>query len=122
MFFSRTFPISFLVFLLSGGALRAGELVLSDPIFFNTNTQESPLTSPRGVTLAEVAGDANLDAVVVGGVTPGRFAVYPGAGDGSFRSASASGDLDRSTIDVVTGDFNGDGAIDIAAANSACGG
>jgi len=122
MVFHRVFPLAFFSLFLSWTAAGGGEPVLSDPILFNTNSQDSPLVSPRGVTLAEVTGDGNLDAIVVGDVTPGRFAVYPGGGDGSFRSAFASGALDRSTIDVVTGDFNGDGILDIAAVNSACGG
>ena len=96
----------------AGGAVR-----LAAPVRFTTS-----ISGPQAVALVDADRDARLDAAVVGGTVPGFFACYHGNGDGSFAGIIDQGALDRSSLDLVIGDFNGDGVPDAAAVNNACAG
>jgi hypothetical protein len=76
-----------------------------------------------GVAVGDFNADGKLDAVVTGVGT----ANYPGSGlavslgneDGTFTQASASPiSLGKSPSAIVTADFNGDGKLDLALADS----
>ena len=97
-------------------ALAAGELELSAPLEYMPS-----ITTPRAVALADIDRDGNLDAVVVGTGLNALYAVYEGQGDGTFGAEIAKANLYLDPIDVVVDDFDGDGNLDIAAINSACG-
>jgi len=84
---------------------------------------EAPKTTPitginnvRGFAVGDFNGDANLD-VAIGGSDPvtGSWvaAVMLGNGDGTFKSAQEVGPLATAPGPILTGDFNGDGKIDI---------
>lgn len=103
------------VLTISALSLLRAEVNPSAPIQFNT----SPYESPRAVALGDMDKDAKLDAVIVSDLLA-DYACFKGLGDGTFGSKIASGDLYLSPSDLVVGDFNGDGALDIAAINSAC--
>jgi hypothetical protein len=75
------------------------------------------------VALGDFNGDGKLDVIVPGGGTP----TYPGSGvgislgngDGTFTQANGSPiSFGKSPSAIVTGDFNGDGKLDIAVTDS----
>ena len=99
-------------------ALAAGEgkLQLSAPLEYTPS-----ITTPRAVALADITRDGNLDAVVVGTGLNALYAIYEGEGDGTFGAEIAKANLYLDPVGVVVDDFDGDGNLDIAAINSACG-
>lgn len=75
-----------------------------------------------GIATADFNGDGLLDlAVAEGAQSAPRTAVWLGASNGGFTFATAltGGNF---PIGVATGDFNGDGKIDIATAHNVSGG
>jgi hypothetical protein len=74
---------------------------------------------PHGVTTGDFDGDGHLDLAVANEYAP-NVSVLIGHGDGTFASA-VSYDIDpaASPYAVTTGDFNGDGALDLAVADDA---
>jgi FG-GAP-like repeat/Putative Ig domain len=79
---------------------------------------------PTGVAVGDFNGDGKLDAIEAsGGSTkyPGSgVAVSLGNGDGTFTQANGSPiSFGQSLSAIVTGDFNGDGKLDIATTDSA---
>jgi hypothetical protein len=79
------------------------------------------VAGPQAVALGDIDKDLALDAVVVGGGTSAWYAGYRGTGTGSFADEIAKGYLSVSPSDVVVGDFNNDGRLDIAGLNVGCG-
>jgi hypothetical protein len=80
-----------------------------------------PGTGP--IATADVNGDGNLDLIVVNGACPNficddSMSVLLGNGDGTFQTP-----MNFSTppgpVNLVLGDFNGDGFLDIATVNQA---
>ncbi|MGC2281905.1 MAG: FG-GAP-like repeat-containing protein [Candidatus Acidiferrales bacterium] len=74
---------------------------------------------PQGLAVGDFNADGKLDAVVAsGGVPPDEesgLGVALGNGDGAFKQASGSPILfGGSLFAIVTGDFNGDGELDLA--------
>jgi hypothetical protein len=78
---------------------------------------------PEGLAVGDFNGDGKLDAIVASGGS----SVYPGAGvtvslgngDGTFTQASGSPiSVGQYLSAIATGDFNGDGKLDIAATDS----
>jgi hypothetical protein len=76
---------------------------------------------PTNVAVGDFNGDGNLDLAVDDGTVGGLF-VLLGKGDGSFQSppihsgGAAFGGSGNSRDFLVTGDFNGDGKLDLAEA------
>jgi FG-GAP-like repeat len=75
--------------------------------------------SPGSTTIsfADLNGDGKTDVVVsTAGTAPGLEIVFLGNGDGTFQAAktSAGSPSSCSTAFVVSGDFNGDGKLDLA--------
>ena len=69
----------------------------------------------RGVAIADVTGDGKADLISVG-FAADQLGVQAGNGDGTFGAISmlAAGDGPRL---IATGDFNGDGRVDVACTN-----
>ena len=69
---------------------------------------------PRWVTAADLNGDGYLDlAEVTDYPSPPTVAIYLGNGDGTFQSP-VTYPIASDGTSVVTGDFNGDGKLDLA--------
>jgi hypothetical protein len=87
---------------------------------FQSPIQYSVGDTPLGLTLGDFNNDGNLDLSFVNypNGQPGVISVMPGNGDGSFQppinSQLVSGEI---FYDVVAGDFNGDGKLDLAVTN-----
>lgn len=79
---------------------------------------------PKGVALGDVNGDGRLDIVSAnihgtypccGGDT--SITVLLNDGAGTFNAVREDYDVVSSPFSVATGDFNGDGRLDVASAN-----
>ena len=81
----------------------------------------APVTDAPGdayaVAAADVDKDGNSDVILAGGSIPG-ISVFLSNGDGTFRSTGQFDSGGNSPIAVVVGDFNHDGKLDVAVANS----
>jgi hypothetical protein len=83
------------------------------------------LVSNQGVPVIAVAdfnGDGHLDVALAafGGSSAGLVSVYIGNGNGTFQPAITSTGV-ISPIGLATGDFNGDGKLDLALSDSSTG-
>ena len=75
-------------------------------------------TGPRGVVLADLNGDGRLDVATANGPS-NNVSVLIGDGSGGFTPwALAPFATDKSPVALAAGDFNGDGATDVATANA----
>jgi hypothetical protein len=71
------------------------------------------------MAVADFNGDGHLDVVLAasGGSSAGLVSVYIGNGNGTFQPAITSTGVTRPTS-LATGDFNGDGKLDLALSDS----
>jgi hypothetical protein len=90
----------------------AFNLVQPAPIFF---------ASANYLAAGDFNGDGRLDIVVVPAFAPNiTFTIFLGNGDGTFTQvAGAAPTVGTNPSAIAVGDFNGDGKLDLAAANSA---
>jgi len=95
----------------AGGATTLGQTIESSTL---------PFMGPQAIALGDIDRDGKLDAAVVGGGASALFACFRGAGTGAFGEQIAGGSLYLQPMDLVVGDFNGDGRIDVAGLNNAC--
>src|SRR3989441_2329840 len=74
-------------------------------------------THPSMLSIADVNRDGNADILVTNGGS-GNLSVYLGDGKGNFSQPNGSPfPTGQNPTDIDTGDFNGDGSIDVAIAN-----
>jgi hypothetical protein len=85
---------------------------------FQTSTASAVPKGANQVLLADFDGDGKLDALLAEGTKAanGMAALLPGKGDGTFRQAQLY-TLDDAGMAEAIGDFNSDGALDVATAN-----
>jgi uncharacterized repeat protein (TIGR01451 family) len=93
---------------------------------FETAMQFSTGPAPHSVALGDFNRDGKLDLVVAntfpGSPIPGEISVLLGNGDGTFQPALYYGTgSGTGPAFVAVGDFNHDGKLDLAVANSLCG-
>ncbi len=81
-------------------------------------------SNPYGLAAGDFTGDGVPDLVTANLAFSGNgtLRLFPGNGMGGFGAATTQAIVGSSTNDIATGDFNGDGALDIAVANSASSG
>ena len=80
-----------------------------------------PVDLIETATLVELTGDGNLDLLVHTEwtrSTPETISLIPGVGDGNFDLERMSVVISHDDYMTATGDLNGDGAVDVIAANS----
>jgi hypothetical protein len=95
---------------------------------FQTAVDYGLVSRPEWVAVGDFNGDGKLDlAVAVTGywsgsvLNPGTIAVLLSNGSGTFQQAVYYGvGLGETPASVAVGDFNGDGRLDLAVANSYC--
>ena len=70
----------------------------------------------RDVELADLNGDGFLDLLTVGGIFAGstKSNIALGRGNGTFGAVTSFGSSENDGFAMTTGDFNSDGALDIA--------
>ena len=85
------------------------------PAHANSLFPHPVLLDARNAALADVDGDGHLDRIH--GVSPNRVQILRGAGDGTFASGP-SYEVGESPGQLLIGDFNGDGHVDIATGNT----
>jgi hypothetical protein len=74
--------------------------------------------SPGSIAIADVNHDGKLD-IIVANTTDGTLSVLLGDGKGRFTPAAGSPfACGKSPNDIATGDFNGDGNLDLLVANT----
>ncbi len=66
----------------------------------------------RGLALADINGDGNLDLINMNNATSWGFKVAFGNGDGTFGIPSFYNISDEESTYIAIGDFNGDGILD----------
>ncbi len=72
---------------------------------------------PEGLSIADANNDGNVD-ILIANDGSGNLSVYLGDGKGAFSQADRSPfSAGQNSTDIATGDFNGDGNLDIAIAN-----
>ena len=78
-----------------------------------------PVPAPVGIAVGDLNGDGKPDLAVVesGGTGNGALGIFLGNGDGTFRK-STTYLVGVEPISVAMADFNGDGNLDVAVANS----
>jgi hypothetical protein len=87
---------------------------------FGSPINSNPGVSIGNIRLVDVNGDGKLDLVFVSITHTGnQIYVSLGAGDGTFSTATPYTVFSSaSVVQIVTGDFNGDGKIDVAASGN----
>jgi photosystem II stability/assembly factor-like uncharacterized protein len=77
---------------------------------------------PAGLTLQDINGDGIPDILVVNQAGNGSVTVFRSAGPGTYAAGqnfvTSVGGINQIPVAVVASDFNGDGNIDLAVANS----
>jgi hypothetical protein len=95
-------------------SLGLGDGTFQPPVLFATNA------NPRGITMGDFNGDGRLDLATTSSRTDDVM-ILLGLGDGTFQTGLTF-KVDRGGVnrqfDVRTGDFNSDGRLDLAVANS----
>src|SRR6266852_4835604 len=85
---------------------------------FGTPTNYAVGSTPIGIAVGDYNGDGKLDlAVDNAGASSQNISILLGVGDGTFGPATnfAAGAI--TPVDIVDGDFNRDGKLDLATAN-----
>ncbi len=97
-----------------------GVLLGNGDATFNPRVDYTTSAAPIGAITGDFNGDGKQDLAVVNITTqfsPGTVSIFIGNGDGTFQSSVdyAVGDYPQY---IITGDFNGDGKLDLAVVNS----
>jgi hypothetical protein len=88
-----------------------------DGTFGKTSAMTTPNCDMRHVVLSDLNADTKLDVVTVCGAPANAgVAVFLGNGDGTFQPATRTGLF--TGIDLVLVDLDGDGVLDVAAADA----
>jgi hypothetical protein len=100
-----------------GSVIALPESGLQAPVSYNVGN------APYAIALADFNGDGKMDIVAAcaGGPDGSTISILLGNGDGTFASALNSSTTLYGAQAVVTGDFNGDGKVDIAVDNGSGG-
>jgi hypothetical protein len=91
-------------------ALGKGDGTFSPVVFLSNGPFPNTY---MGIDVGKVRTDGNLDIVGVNTSTAGAIVVFPGNGDGTFRTPSAQATVTSTPDSVALADFDGDGKLDL---------
>ena len=80
---------------------------------------ETPASSLHVLAVGDFNGDGQLDVASGNYSQNGAVSVYFGSGDGTFYAGGSFTPTDEQPLELVPGDFNGDGILDLAVACTA---
>lgn len=105
----------------SGSKRNTADQTVLNPAAFNSAISNLPVgSSSAATTVGDFNRDGQIDLVITlaSSAISNNVSVFLGSGNGSFGSATSFATGGLNPLSIINGDFNGDGSLDLVAANS----